>query len=96
MAWMTIDFDEQNGPHLAAVLQREFDSLFTNAGSPTGAAMFCSSNAFEFVFFFSPKAVDIAGGYLQIFKSAKPTGQPSKESVALLVGHADAWDMLAS
>ena len=74
----------------AAILQNDFETLYTINGAPNGAAMFSTGDekSDASTFYFSPGAVAIARGLIQHF-SGEPCSVPSDgDSPILLVGRA--------
>lgn len=74
----------------AAILQNDFETLYTINGTPNGAAMFSmqGEKSETSPFYFSPGAVAIARGLIQHF-SGEPCEAPSNaDSPTLLVGRA--------
>jgi hypothetical protein len=78
-------------------LQTQFSAVFTTALAPKDAAMFGNKNPKQddHIFYFSPKAAEIFSLLLAAF-SPVDCAAPLRESVSLLVGHSDAFDMLNS
>lgn len=76
-------------------LQTQFEAIFMTAIAPREAAMFTNRDmtADHTTFFFSPKAAEIFSPFLAKW-SPEECPAPLRDSVSLLVGHADAWNML--
>jgi hypothetical protein len=80
----------------AAILQNDFETLYTINGAPNGAAMFGTQDekAGASIFYFSPGAVAIAHGLIQHF-SGEPCEAPSSaDNLTLLIGHAGEREVL--
>lgn len=80
----------------AAILQNDFETLYTINGAPNGAAMFSSEEQVSgnSLFYFSPGAVAIARGLIQHF-SGEPCSVPSHaDRPILLVGRAGEREVL--
>lgn len=78
-------------------LQEQFEAVFMTALAPKDAALFTNRQHIgrdNHVYYFSPKATQIFSVMLSAW-SPTECDAPAKDSAALLVGHADAWDMLA-
>ena len=95
MAWQKVTMTpEQVGYGEGAQLQDAFEKAFMAANAPAGVAMFGEHKVTDsFSYYFSPAAVRLFSSMLDAF-GASDTTPPSRDEVALLVGHADAWDML--
>ena len=85
-----------DGEHMK--IQSQFEKLFIALAGPKEMALFGSRMAVndrEFVtMYFSPKCFPNASGLTTPY-SAVECSAPSEEDVALLVGHTDAWSLLA-
>jgi hypothetical protein len=76
-------------------LQNDFETLFTINDTPKDAALFGSKDVEHCFFYFSPGAVAIARGLIQHFGGVpSPPPFEDKYTPLLLVGHADALEML--
>jgi hypothetical protein len=76
------------------VLKNQFESDFVKASAPTEAAMFGNKYMEDgYTYYFSPEAAQI---FSAVLNALSPTtcGAPKRESVSLLVGHANALNML--
>lgn len=95
MPWMKVSLSADavaEGSHIR--LQDSFEEIFITAAGPARAAMIESSpNRGEYVAYFSPDAVSIFISVLSAF-GAVDCDPPQRAGAALLVGHADALDML--
>jgi hypothetical protein len=82
-----------------AILQNDFETLFTINGKPSGAALFTSPDEEDGSqsFYFSPGAVAIARGLIEHF-SGQPSSPPAADmkNPKLLVGRSDERDVLLS
>jgi len=74
-------------------LQSQFHALYVAAAAPRDAALFQRASRERHLYFFSPKAAEIFTPYLAAW-SSRDCAPPLRNSVALLVGRADAVDML--
>src|SRR6266568_499255 len=80
----------------AAILQNDFETLYTINGTPNGAAMFGTQDekSEASTFYFSPGAVAIARGLIQHF-SGEPCSVPSDvDRPILMVGRAGEREVL--
>jgi hypothetical protein len=80
----------------AAILQNDFETLYSINGAPNGAALFRSEKqeSENSIFYFSPGAVAIARGLIQHF-SGEPCEAPSNaDNPTLLVGHTGEREVL--
>lgn len=80
----------------AAILQNDFETLYTINGAPNGAALFTGRDekSENSIFYFSPGAVAIARGLIQHF-SGEPCSVPSDaDSPILLVGRTGEREVL--
>ena len=95
MSWkrVLLTRDDINaGKHIR--LQDAFEQAFLAAVAPKDAAMFENDpNHDEYGYYFSPAAADIFGVTLAAFNASESHAPPLADT-SLLVGHADAWDML--
>jgi hypothetical protein len=77
-------------------LQNDFETLFTINDTPKNAALFGSKDVEHCFFHFSPGAVAIARGLIQHFGGVpSPPPFEDERTPLLLVGHADALEMLS-
>jgi hypothetical protein len=78
------------------ILQNDFETLYTINATPKDAALFGSKDVEHCFFYFSPGAVAIASGLIQHFGGVPfPAPAEDEHSPLLLVGHADALEMLS-
>ena len=94
--WIVVKMsDEDIARYQAFRLQGQFEAIFMTALAPRDAAMFGNKDPRRdnHLFYFSPKAAEIFGGLLGAF-SPQPCEAPARDSVALLIGHQNAFDML--
>jgi len=79
-------------------IQNEFKNIFDAQGAPKDMALFALKEARsqdEFsILYFSPSSTTPANALISAYNGT-PCGTPEKGESALLVGHADAWDLLA-
>ncbi|HKB59825.1 MAG TPA: hypothetical protein VKC56_07230 [Gallionellaceae bacterium] len=77
-------------------LAEQFKAVWVTAHAPKDAAMFGSKDTAggNHVFYFSPRAAEIFFLLLSRYWSPMECPAPSRQSVALMVGHHDASDML--
>ncbi len=98
MTWSKITLPNAQDVHIRAYrLQSQFEGIFLTALGPKEAAMFQDHDMEHGCnFYFSPKATEIFSQFLRgIGLSLTPCAAPAKDSVSLLVGHADAREMLS-
>ena len=96
MSWVMVKLSADDITNMQEFrLQTQFEAIFMTALAPRDAAMFGNRDTAggHFVFYFSPKAAEIFSPLLAKW-SPKECSAPTRDSVSLLVGHADAWDML--
>jgi hypothetical protein len=96
MGWSVVKLSDNDISKMMGMqLQDRFESVFIAAHAPKDAAMFCNLNPTKdnYLFYFSPKATEIFSAFLGSSKDCAP---PRKDSVALLVGTADALDVMLS
>ncbi len=97
MGWMKIKMtvkDVMTGRHID--LQDAFTEVFMATMAPMEAAVFVNSPTLDdYDMYFSPGAAAIFGLQLEAYDATKSV-VPPQEDTSLLVGHADAWDMLGS
>jgi hypothetical protein len=95
--WSKITLPNTRDVHVKAFrLQGQFEGIFRTALAPEDAVMFQDRNIDQgCTFYFSPKATQIFSSFLRT-QALTPTdcAAPERESVSLLVGRADAWNML--
>jgi hypothetical protein len=94
---VTLPFTEAGVDGRVKSLQEAFRFLFTVHVASKNAAMFGNGNEDlnHYFCYFSPDAVQIARIVIQTYGGVKCSA-PMKDSVQLLVGHADAGDALLS
>jgi hypothetical protein len=93
MGWMQVKLPVTEMERYKA-LQQEFEKAFTALDGLRHTAMFCSKNPDDhFDFYFSPEASRLIPVTLMSF-DATPSPAPMRDDVSLLVGTADAWDLL--
>jgi hypothetical protein len=76
-------------------IRNDFETLFTINDTPKNAALFGSKDVEHYCFYFSPGAVAIAGGLIQHFGGVPSHRLRTNTHLWLLVGHADALEMLS-
>lgn len=96
MGWSVVKLSDSDISNMMGMrLQTEFESIFMSARGPKDAAMF--GNLYpekdNHLFYFSPKATEIFSTFLT---SSAACAAPRKDSVALLVGEANARDAMLS
>jgi hypothetical protein len=75
-------------------LQDAFEAVFMAHSAPKDAAMFGRIPDHKvYDYYFSPGAVGVFRDVLETWK-ATDCARPDRDGTSLLVGHADAWDML--
>jgi hypothetical protein len=96
--WMVVRLSESDINNLRTFrLQGQFEALYTAALAPKDAALFGSKKPAKdnHLFYFSQKAAEIFATLLPQYH-ATPCSAPLRESVSLLIGHADAIDLLTT
>ena len=96
MPWYEITLSiEQLDAGVSEKIQRDFEAIFIDAGSPPGMALFCDSFPVpQYSIYLSPDSVEHASDIISAY-SGDPCDQPNASEVALLVGDRDsAWDLL--
>ena len=96
MPWYEITLSsEQLDAGVSEEIQRDFETLFINAGAPPRMALFCDSFPVpQYSMYFSPDSVEYASDIISAY-SGDCCDQPNASEVALLVGDKDsAWDLL--
>jgi hypothetical protein len=95
---VTIPSSKSGSEPKARILQNDFETLFTINGAPKGAGLFRiqDEKLENHFFYFSPGAVAIAHGLIRHFSGAPcPAPVIDAHGPVLLVGHADALEMLS-
>ncbi|HTT13261.1 MAG TPA: hypothetical protein VMG60_20510 [Burkholderiaceae bacterium] len=94
MRWSMVELTDADVARMRAFrLQSQFRALFMTASAPRDAALFELASRERHVYYFSPKAAEIFSPYLAAW-SSKDCAPPPRDSVEVLVGRADALDML--
>ncbi len=95
MSWTMIKItlaDIERDVHV--VLKNQFERSFVKASAPRDAALFGNKYMEDgYTYYFSPEAALIFSATLDAL-SATECGAPARDSVSLLVGHANAENML--
>ena len=97
MVWSKITLPRTDDSAVKAFrLPKEFESIFFAALTPERAAMFQDKESeYGCTFYFSPEATAIFSPFLKSLAiTPLACAAPTRESVSLLVGHANARDML--
>jgi hypothetical protein len=96
--WMVVRLSENDINKFRAFrLQGQFEANYAVALAPKDAALFSNKRPARdnHVFYFSPKAAEIFARLLPQY-NATPCSAPLRDSVSLLIGHADAMDLLTT
>ena len=98
MSWYKISLtNEQVTDQEMFNIQHRFRELFMKTGGPKDMALFCSASPVskeEFaIIYFSPSCSPVTDLIIAQYWG-EPCEKPAKDVVALLMGHADAWDLL--
>ena len=94
MHWSMVELTDAEISRMRAFrLQSQFRALFISASAPRDAALFERASRERHVYYFSPKAAEIFSPYLAAW-SCRDCSAPPRNSVEVLVGRADALDML--
>lgn len=97
MNWKKVSISSKDvisGKHVQ--LQNLYEEVFLATKAPRDAAVFENSPTYdECVYYFSPGAVAIFDSILRAYE-AVPCAAPPRAETSLIVGHSDAWDMLAA
>jgi hypothetical protein len=96
MTWYKVPLTaDQIGNDAMVEIQKQFQSLFDSSGSPKEMALFCDKEPFgiSISLYFSPTTLTALESLIKAY-SGIPCEKPKKDSMALLVGHQNAWDLL--
>jgi len=92
--WSMVELTDAEVSRMRAFrLQSQFRALFMSASAPGDAVLFERASPERRVYYFSPKAAEIFSPYLAAW-SSRACAAPPRDSVEVLVGRADALDML--
>lgn len=78
-------------------LQKDFETIFMAMKAPTDMAMFGGRDfvAPEQPYYFAiPSGSEVFTKTFLLNNAAQPCSRPQRSECSLLVGHADAWDLL--
>jgi len=76
-------------------LRKKFSEIWSDSGSPKEMALFCETDTTDegLSVYFSPGSLPAAESLISSYSGA-PCEKPKKESLAMLVGHPGALDLL--
>jgi hypothetical protein len=97
MSWHKVSFTaEQVADNEHQKLQDDFELFFIAAKAPKGMALFAKGRSGKeemLEYFFTPIASRYAKSLIEQYEVVQ-CDKPTLDSLALMVGHADAWDRL--
>lgn len=96
--WMVVKLSDNDIDKARSFrLQGQFEAIYSVALAPKDAALFSNKRPTKdnHLFYFSPKAAEIFARLLPQY-NATPCLVPLRASVSLLIGHADAIDLLSA